>query len=126
MRRNKYGNEQTVAFGEVFDSKREARRYAELLILERAGRISDIRRQVPFELIPPQRAASNQVYKKGPRKGELKPGYLLEQGVTYVADFVYLANGETIVEDVKGRRTKDYIIKRKLMLYIHGIRIKEV
>ena len=126
MKRNKYGNQQTVAFGEVFDSKREARRYAELLILERAGRISDIRRQVPFELIPPQRAESTQVYKKGPRKGELKPGYLLEQGVTYVADFVYLANGETIVEDVKGKRTKDYIIKRKLMLYIHGIRIKEV
>ena len=126
MKRNKYGNQQTVAFGEVFDSKREARRYAELLILERAGRISDIRRQVPFELIPPQRAESTRVYKKGPRKGELKPGYLLEQGVTYVADFVYLANGETIVEDVKGKRTKDYIIKRKLMLYIHGIRIKEV
>lgn len=51
---------------------------------------------------------------------------LIERGVYYIADFVYYRDGEYIVEDTKGVRTKDYIIKRKLMLYVHGIKIKEV
>ena len=127
MRRaNKYGNEECIAFGEAFDSRREARRYGELLILQKAGRISELRRQVSFELLPVQRAPSTQVYKKGPHKGEPKPGYVIEQAVKYIADFVYEQNGVTVVEDAKGKRTKDYIIKRKLMLYIHGIKIREV
>lgn len=53
---------------------------------------------------------------------------LLERSVKYIADFVYTdkATGQTVVEDTKGVRTKEYIIKRKLMLYLHGIRIKEI
>ena len=79
-------------------------------LLERAGEIQDLCAQVKFTLIPTQ--------KQG--------GKVVERPVTYIADFVYTENGEQVVEDVKGMRTKEYIIKRKLMLYIHGIRIKEV
>ena len=108
---NKYHNKKVGAF----DSKKELKRYHELTLLEKAGHISDLRRQVTYELIPSQ-------------KGE--DGKTIERPVKYIADFVYTDNrtGQTIVEDTKSpvTKTKDYIIKRKLMLYIHGIRIKEI
>lgn len=77
--------------------------------MELAGEISDLRLQVKYVLIPTQRAPSFEVYKRGPNKGRRKPGKVLE-----------------VVEDAKGVRTKEYIIKRKLMLERYGIRIKEV
>jgi hypothetical protein len=67
-----------------------------------------------------------EVYTKGKNKGCFKPGKLLEKECAYIADFVYKEDGRIVVEDTKGFRTKDYIIKRKLMLHEHGIRIKEV
>lgn len=67
------------------------------------------------------------VYAKGKRKGEVKQGKILERRVVYVADFEYYTKqGELVVEDAKGVRTKDYILKRKLMLLVYGIRIREV
>lgn len=107
---NKYRNTAVMRNGEKFDSAKEARRYGELILLERAGQISGLQRQVRFELIPSQRV----------------DGRVVERACSYVADFVYQENGKTVVEDTKGFRTKDYIIKRKLMLYIRGIQIKEV
>ena len=107
---SKYRNKKVVVDGIVFDSKKEARRYTELLLLERAGAIRELRRQVKFELIPSQRY----------------DGKVVERPCSYVADFVYREKGNLIVEDTKGFRTTDYIIKRKLMLWVHGIRIKEV
>ena len=106
----KYKNRKLTIDGEVFDSQKEARRYRELAMLEKAGQISDLKRQVRYELIPAQRIG----------------GKVVEKSCVYIADFVYTENGETVVEDTKGFRTKDYIIKRKLMLHVHGIRIKEV
>ena len=106
----KYKNRKLTIDGEVFDSQREYARYRELALLERAGQISDLKRQVRYELIPTQRIGGN----------------VVEKSCVYIADFVYTENGETVVEDTKGFRTKDYIIKRKLMLHVHGIRIKEV
>ena len=97
-----------------------------MVLLERAGKIIELRRQVAFELLPAQYETFQRYSKKGVR---LKDGQkLLERKVDYVADFVYhdAESGEMIVEDSKGVRTKDYVIKRKLMLLIHGIRIKEV
>ena len=94
----------------MFDSIREKKRYNELLLLERAGVITDLRLQVPFELIPAQRIN----------------GKVVERPCKYIADFVYEENGKTVVEDTKGMRTDKYIIKRKLMLYKYGIQIKEV
>ncbi len=126
MRRRKYGNTKITVDGIQFDSKREAARYQELKLLERAGVISFLQRQTKFQLIPDQHAPSNAVYTKGPRKGQRKPGKLLEHECSYIADFCYIQNGETVVEDAKGYRTEVYRIKKKLMLERYGIQIKEV
>lgn len=126
MRRQKYGNTKITVDGIQFDSKREAARYQELKLLERAGVISFLQRQTKFQLIPDQHAPSNAVYTKGPRKGQRKPGKLLEHECSYIADFCYIRNGETVVEDAKGYRTEVYKIKKKLMLERYGIQIKEV
>lgn len=123
---SKYNSRKVIVNGDEFDSQKEANRYRELVLLERAGRIQDLQRQVKFVLIPVQREFCNEIYTKGKKKGCFKPGKLLEKELSYVADFVYTENGKQVVEDTKGFKTKDYIIKRKLMLWVHGIRIKEV
>jgi hypothetical protein len=80
--------------------------------------------QVKYVLIPAQYETYERYGKKGQR---LKDGQrVLEKECSYIADFVYEENGIEVVEDTKGIKTKDYIIKRKLMLYVHGIRVKEV
>lgn len=124
---NKYGNKKIIIDSEVFDSKREYYRYMDLKLLETCGAISDLKRQVVYELIPVQREKSTKVYKKGRKKGQPIEGKIIEKAVTYIADFVYTdtTTGKEVVEDAKGMRTRDYIIKRKLMLYIHGIKIRE-
>lgn len=123
----KYHNTKTQTLdGIVHDSYKEAARWEQLLLLQRAGKITNLRRQVAYELIPNQYETYERYSKNGKR---LKDGVrLLERKVEYVADFVYTdaETGENIVEDAKGMRTKDYIIKRKLMLAVHSIRIKEV
>lgn len=102
---NKYGARKLKApDGQVFDSVKEFHRWGCLRLLERAGRISDLRRQVSFELIPKQKG---------------------ERACSYVADFVYYENGQLVVEDCKGFKTDVYRIKKKLMLWVHGISIKE-
>ena len=111
---NKYHNEKIVLDGETFDSRKEANRWAELKMLEKAKVIHRLQRQVSFELIPKQM--------------DFKTGKVVEHACSYVADFVYFENGVRVVEDVKSSatRTDAYIIKRKLMLQKHGIRIREV
>ena len=119
--RNKYHNRNHSAGGEVFDSTKEFRRWQELKLLEKAGEISELRRQVPFELLPVQREPD----KIGPRGGR-KPGRVIEREAVYIADFVYKdAEGREVVEDCKGMQTRDYLLKRKLMLFRFGIRIME-
>ncbi len=117
----KYGNRKARYQGAVYDSRKEARRAAELALLEKAGKITDLQEQVKFVLIPTQREPDTVG-----KRGGIKKGKVIEQAVSYVADFVYKENGKTVVEDTKGFKTKDYIIKRKLMLYVHGIKIKEI
>ena len=107
---SKYKSRKVRVGGLVFDSRKEYIRWYELVLLQKAGQISDLNRQVKFELIPSQRIA----------------GKVVERACSYVADFVYTENGKTVVEDTKGFKTKDYIIKRKLMLWVHGIRVVEV
>ena len=117
----KYGNKKIYEDGEVFDSKKEYRRWKELILLVKAGEISKLQRQVKYTLIPSQREPDI----RGPRGG-IRPGKLIEREVSYIADFVYTdKDGQTVVEDCKGLRTKEYIIKRKLMLHEYGIRIQE-
>lgn len=119
---NKYGSRKIEVDGIVFDSKKEARRYQELILLQKTGTVHDLKRQVKYILIPTQREPDTIGARGGIHKGKV-----IEKECSYVADFVYRTDdGLVVVEDTKGFRTKDYIIKRKLMLYIHGIRIKEV
>ena len=99
---NKYKAVRTIVDGIKFPSKREARRYGELKILERYKQIHNLRLQVRYPIIV--------------------------QGIkicTYVADFVYSESGQEIVEDSKGMRTPTYRLKAKLMLACYGIKIKE-
>ena len=125
--KRKYHNSKAVAGCLLFDSKKEARRHTQLQLLQAAGAIRDLQTQVKFVLIPAQRAEDT-VGKRGGRK----QGKLLERECAYIADFVYTdcATGETVVEDVKGYKGGGayavFTIKRKLMLYVHGIRIREV
>ena len=109
---NKYGNRKITVDGERFDSAHEAQRWRELIILQNAGMISDLQRQVSFELIPSQ----------------ILDGKVVERPVKYIADFMYMQDGEQVVEDAKSpaTRTKEYIIKRKLMLWEFGRQIVEV
>lgn len=99
-----------------FDSKREARRYMDLWLMQRSGEITNLRTQVKYELIP------KQVHKDGTK----------EKGIEYVADFVYEQGGETVVEDSKGFRDTSsaayrlFVMKRKMMLYFHGVTVREV
>ena len=108
---NKYHAKQEIKDGKRFASRKEARRYKELQLLERAHVISNLRRQVRYLLIPTQYDDD---------------GLCIERCCNYYADFVYNdASGNLIVEDVKGYKTKEYIVKRKLMLHLYGIRILE-
>lgn len=113
-RRNKFGARKKEIDGITFDSSKEARRYQALKLLEQTGQIRDLRTQVEFLLIPKQQ----------------KPGGGLERAASYSADFVYFDRaGNQVVEDVKSEPTRkkaDYILRRKLMLMVHGIEIREI
>ena len=109
---SKYGNRRTMVDGVTFDSAKEANRFCELKLLERSGKITGLQRQPGYTLIPKQ----------------VRDGKMIERPVVYKADFAYRdeETGEDVVEDVKGLKTKEYIIKRKLMLWEYGITVQEV
>ena len=111
MMQNKYNAKRISLSGKKYDSLAESRRFSELSRQQRLGLITDLKRQVSFELIPAQRDEN---------------GKLLERAVTYKADFTYYKDGELVAEDVKGVKTKDYVIKRKLMLHVHKIKLVEI
>lgn len=104
--KSKYRNEKVEYDGVVFDSKREKDRYKTLKILENRGIISNLRRQVKYTLLESIKG--------------------VQREVSYRADFVYMKNGEEVVEDVKGMRTKEYILKKKMMRALLGIEIHEI
>ena len=113
------GNKLHAEKTDGYDSKKEAKRAAELRLMEQAGEISDLHEQVRYELLPPFRD---------------EKGKVIERDVSYVADFVYTvtATGERVVEDVKGYRNPSsapyrvFVLKRKMMLHRYGIRVREV
>ena len=122
----KYHNVKTRGY----DSAKEAERARVLHLLEKAGKIRDLREQVRYELIPAAYDISTKIVpgKDGKPDKVQTVEKCVERAAYYVADFVYVdcATEETVVEDVKGVRTKEYVLKRKMMLWFHGIRIKEV
>lgn len=126
--RSKYRNRKVkLLTGEVFDSQHEYQRWLELQVLEKAGKISGLMRQVKFELIPPQMEVYERISEKTGRR--LQDGHrCVEQAVNYIADFVYWKDEKMVVEDAKSpaTRTDSYIIKRKLMMERHGVKIREV
>lgn len=110
-RDSKYGNTQVVDAGIKFDSKAEHKRWQYLAMLEKAGEIRDLKLQVPFLLIPSQ----------------VRPSGGIERATNYIADFSYTTvDGVYVVEDVKGAVTPEFRLKRKLMLFVHGVEVKEV
>ena len=120
----KYHNHKVERDGEKFDSAKEYRRYCELKLMEKAGMIHGLERQKKFVLIPAQREPDTVGKRGGKHKGKL-----IERECAYYSDFAYYTkDGEYIVEDVKSEATKteQYKIKRKLLLYVHGIRIQEI
>ena len=135
VRRNKYLNNRRQREEGEFGSDKEYLRFLTLKEMEEKGEITDLQRQVKFELIPQQREPDT----VGP-KGGIHKGKVIEQSIDYIADFVYKQNGELVVEDVKPTfRSKAaeriyknsgayarFAMKRKLMLWVHGIRVREI
>ena len=110
--RSKYGNQKVEVNGIKYDSKKEAKRASELESLERLGLIGKLERQKKFILQPSFKFLGKNI-----------------REISYVADFVYCENGRWVVEDVKSpitRKNHVYAIKKKMMMYIHGIEIKEI
>lgn len=109
--RAKYGNTKTEVNGVKYDSKKEAKRAEQLELQQRLGLISDLERQVKFVLQPSFEFAGHKI-----------------REIAYVADFVYIENGNKVVEDVKSPASKTplYKLKKKMMMYVHGIEVKEV
>jgi len=107
-KQNKYHNKKVIVDDIKFDSKKEANRYNQLKLLEKAGLIKNLQRQVKYELQPSFKYNDKTI-----------------RAINYIADFVYEKNGELIVEDVKGIRTDVYKLKKKMLLYIFNIEIKE-
>ena len=108
----KYLNKKTTVNGIKFDSQREADRWSHLCMLLRTGRISDLRRQVSYELVPAVKFEG--AAKKKP-------------AIRFIADFEYVENGARIVEDVKSPVTAKlpaFQLKRHLMKHLHGIDVR--
>ena len=106
---SKYRNVKCEHQGQRYDSKRERDRHIDLMLLERAGQITDLRRQVAYELAP-----------------RVKLGGRFKPALRYFADFTYTENGASVTEDVKGggRVTEAFRIKAHLMATVHGIEIR--
>lgn len=120
--RNKYHAKKVEFYGITFDSKKEGLYYLKLKDMERRGEITDLRLQVPYELLPAI-YRDEVVHLKTKDKVVKK---LIQRAVTYVADFVYMQDGKEVVIDAKGMRLPDYILKKKMMLALKGIEVIEV
>lgn len=111
-KRNLYGAQRVEIMGKTFDSKAEGKRYLQLKAMEQAGEIFGLETQAEYELIPAQKVGGHK-----------------ERPVKYVADFRYITkDGNLVVEDVKSAptKTREFIIKRKMLLFFHGIIVREV
>lgn len=105
----KYGNRKTVVDNITFDSKKEADRYVQLKLLLKAGKIEDLKLQPKYELQPKYKMNGKTV-----------------SAITYTPDFEYYEDGIKIVEDVKGFKTRDYILRKKLFEYKYQTPITEI
>ena len=129
MARAKYKNRRVTFEGETYASRKELKRFQELELMQAAGRITGLRKQVKFVLIPAQYEPDWVDYSKS-TQGRKRKGKLIEREVSYIADFVYLKDGKMVVEDAKGYRGGEayalFKVKKKMMLYFHNIKVQEV
>ena len=124
-KKSKYNNKKVVYQGISFDSKKEMERYMYLLGAQKNGVITDLQRQVKFELIP---AVREEYIEHLKTKDKVKTR-TLQLAITYTCDFSYKKDGELVIEDVKASPKmlpKEYILKKKLLFAIHRISIKEI
>ena len=124
-RRNKYNNRKVSIAGEKFDSKKESQRWLYLSEMQQKGIISDLKRQVKYELIP----AIRETYTKHLKTKDKQEERTLQLAINYIGDFEYVRNGEKVIEDIKPCEfllPKDYVLKQKLFFWKYGIRIKKV
>lgn len=127
QRKGKYNNTKVEIDGIKYDSKKESQRNAYLELMQKQGLISDLKRQVVFELIPTI-YEDKVVHLKTKDKIVQR---VAQKSVTYKADFTYIKDGQLVVEDVKASASyaaldKTFILKEKMMRYFHGIVIKRV
>lgn len=122
MSYRKYKNKRVECDGRVFDSLKEYNRYCQLKALLKCGAISDLKLQVPFELIP---AIYEDIVVQLKTKTKIEKR-CVQRAVKYIADFVYMKDGRMIVEDTKGFRTKEYELKKKMMRALLGTVIREI
>ena len=127
QRKGKYNNTKVEIDGIKYDSKKESQRNAYLELMQKQGLISDLKRQVVFELIPTI-YEDKVVHLKTKNKIVQR---VAQKSVTYKADFTYIKDGQLVVEDVKASASyaaldKTFILKEKMMRYFHGIVIKRV
>jgi hypothetical protein len=108
-KQNKYHNKKVEYDGIKFDSVKEKNRYIGLKQLEKLGVIQNLQRQVKYELQPSFKLNGKTI-----------------RSITYIADFVYIQDGVEVIEDVKGMRTKEYLLKKKLFEYKYQKEIKEI
>lgn len=120
-KKNKYRNCRVTIDDRTFDSRKEYTRYCQLLVMQQDGEISDLELQRVFKLVPKQMLETPRLHGNKYQR--------CEQEITYIADFCYKdKEGKLVVEDTKSKatRTPQYIIKRKLMKFIHNIEIVEL
>lgn len=125
-KRSKYNAKKVWIDGIKFDSQREGEYYLLYKEMEAKGEISDLRLQVPFTLLPKITEEYEEIKHLKTKDKVVKKERVIQNATTYKADFVFTKDGEEMVVDVKGRRTKEYELKKKMMFALLGIRITEV
>ena len=108
MNFNKYHAKKIKTVDGTFDSQKEYKRWNVLKVLQRSNKISNLERQVKFELQPSFKLNGKTV-----------------RGISYYADFVYKLNGSKVVEDCKGFKTPVYKLKKKMFEYKYQTELKE-
>ena len=125
IQRSKYKNTKVEYQGIKFDSKREMQRYIVLKDAESKGIIQDLQMQVKYELIP----AVKETYIKHLKTKDKECERTLQLPITYTCDFAYVKDNELVVEDVKISKSmlpKEYVLKKKMMFALKGIKIREI
>lgn len=123
---SKYHARPVTIDGIWFPSTREGEYYLLYKEMEAKGEISDLKRQVPYILLPEISEEYDEVVHLKTKDKTVHKKRVIQKVTRYIADFVFTKDGEEVIVDVKGKRTKEYELKKKMMLSLLGKRITEV